>query len=222
VRAARDEALVRLDVEEEHQVAEVRGAAAVGESGVLSGKHRREHAERERRVLVRDLQSLGQRLGAHAPVGRRGSDLPLELREGLRQRALREDELGDGQEAVLERLTPRTEECEGRRRRGRRRLRWRSSRRVKGLLCHQAATRERRGGGGDLGVRWKWRLAQRECGSVRVRLSPGRAVWAFRARPDQTRHGPAPHVRDRGACRAGPPRRPRTHWAARNAPWRSV
>jgi hypothetical protein len=142
MRAARDEALIRLDVEEEHQVAEVRGTTAVRESGVLGGEHRRERAERERRLLVRGLQRLGQHRGAHAPVGRRGGELFLELCEGLRQRALREDELGDGQETVLKRLATRAEQRGVWRSRCRRQLRWRSSRRVEGFVGHGRDARE--------------------------------------------------------------------------------
>ena len=154
VRAPRDEALVGLDVEEEQHIADVRARGvpgAVPERGVLGGEHGRERAERERRLLLRDLQRLRQRRGAHAPAGaRRGRELLLELREGLRQRALREDELGDGQEAVLERLPPRAEQRRGgggRRRRRRGRVR----RRVEGLVGHRGDAREEAWGEGRSG-----------------------------------------------------------------------
>jgi hypothetical protein len=39
--------------------------------------------------------------GGHALVGGRGSELLLELSDGLCQRALQEDELGDRREPVL-------------------------------------------------------------------------------------------------------------------------
>lgn len=178
MRVPRDEALVRLDVEEEQHVADVGVPGAVPERGVLGGEHGRERAERERRVLPRDLQRLRERRGAHAPAAAGGGELLLELGEGLRQRALREDELGDGQEAVLERHPPRAEQRRGsgggggrrRRRWGRGRGRSRVRRRVEGLVGHRGDARGRGvGEGGDLGVRWERRGESRGRVTRRVR-----------------------------------------------------
>jgi hypothetical protein len=151
------EALVRLDVEEEQHVAEVGPAPAAGvQRGVVRGEHRGERGERERRLLVRDLQRLRERRRGHAASSiRGGGELVLDLGEGVRERALGEDELGDGEEAVLEGLAAGAEkERRGGRGRGRgcyrrQRLRLRLRRRVEGVVGHRR--RRGGGGGGDLG-----------------------------------------------------------------------